>query len=172
VFRSALFALVGVVFFAHWELADPSFEATASQSEWKFVVFFSAAILGLAISLPVFARLAGGRIALTVSFIAAGGAALASVWNVVEDGLDRQWAFFVTASGTGLLLVGLAGLAAAISFGRRGYFRLLALIPVGTIGAVLLYVHAGGPLMLVTWSIAALLALVVPHNRRFVPETF
>jgi len=50
--------------------------------------------------------------------IAAGGAALASVWNVVEDGLDRQWAFFVTASGTGLLLVGLAGLAAAISFGR------------------------------------------------------
>jgi hypothetical protein len=160
------------VFFAHWEFADPSFEETASQSEWKFVVFFSAAILGLALSIPVFARLAGGRIARRLSFIAAGGAALASVSNVVEDGLGREWAFFVTAFGAGLLLIGLTGLAAALYFGRRGYFRLLALIPMGTIGAVLLYVVAGGPLMLVTWSVAALLAVVVPRDRRFVPETF
>jgi hypothetical protein len=107
-----------------------------------------------------------------LSFIAAGGAALASVSNVVEDGLGREWAFFVTAFGAGLLLIGLTGLAAALYFGRRGYFRLLALIPMGTIGAVLLYVVAGGPLMLVTWSVAALLAVVVPRDRRFVPETF
>jgi hypothetical protein len=33
--RSALFAFVGLAFFVYWVVADPSFEESASQSEWS-----------------------------------------------------------------------------------------------------------------------------------------
>jgi hypothetical protein len=129
------------------------------------VVFFSAALLTVCFAVPAFAHLAGGKVARPTSIIAAAGAALASVSNIAEDGLDREWAFFTTIAGTVVLLAGLAGLAVAIVFGVRGRMRLLALIPLGTITAVVLYVIAGGPLMLITWFAAAGAALVLPRQR-------
>jgi hypothetical protein len=113
--------------------------------------------------------LAGGKVAFRTSLIAAAGAALASVSNIVEDGFDREWAFFSTVVGTAILLVGLVGLTATIVFGVRGRLRLLALIPLGTILAVALYVFAGGPLMLVTWFAAATFALVLPKRAPTTP---
>jgi len=47
-------------FFVCWVVADPSFEETASQSEWSYVPAFSGLILLLAIAVPTLAQLAGG----------------------------------------------------------------------------------------------------------------
>lgn len=45
--------------------------------------------------------------------------------------------------------------------GRRGH-RLLALIPLGTVFGILLYVTVGGVLLLGTWLTAAAVALALP----------
>lgn len=55
--RAALFALVGLVFFLHWTLADLSYEVSASQDDWSYVLGFSAAILLLGFAIPAFAQL-------------------------------------------------------------------------------------------------------------------
>jgi hypothetical protein len=68
--RAALFTLVGVGFFAHWVITDPSFEGSPTQDEWPYVLWFSGVILSLAIALPVFAGLAGSRPVFRASLIA------------------------------------------------------------------------------------------------------
>jgi len=157
--RSALFALVGVAFFAHWVVFDPSYEETASQSEWSHVLEFSGVILLLAIAIPTLAQLVGGRLAFRVSLVAAAGATLSSVANIFEDGLQLSWVFFVFILGTAVLQLGLLALTGVIAFSGRGGYRLLALVPAGTIAAIILFVVAGGPIMLATWLTAAMLAL-------------
>jgi hypothetical protein len=59
--RAALFALVGVLSFAYWMAADPSYEVSDSHSGWMWVLPFSAAILLPTLMLPVFAQFVGGR---------------------------------------------------------------------------------------------------------------
>ncbi len=49
-----------------------------------------------------------------------------------------------------------------IAFVGRGGHRLLALIPAGTLAAIIFYVIAGGILMVATWLAAAALALALP----------
>ncbi len=53
---------------------------------------------------------------------------------------------------------------------RGGGQRILALIPAGTIAAIVLYVVAGGMIMLITWYAAAAAALVLPMRTRGVSE--
>ena len=159
VLRSALFAFVGVAFFAHWVVFDPSYEETASQSEWSHVLEFSGLILLLAIAIPMVAQLVGGRLALWVSVVAAAGAGLSSIANVFEDGLHMSGVFFVFILGAAIMQLGLLALAGVIAFGGRGGYRLLALVPAGTIAGIILFVLAGGPIMLATWLTAAMLAL-------------
>ncbi|MEJ7793314.1 MAG: hypothetical protein WKF65_15185 [Gaiellaceae bacterium] len=89
-----LFTLTGVLFFGHWLLADPSFEVTEAITDTKYVLLFSAALLILAFALAVFGRMVGGRWVLRLSLLAGAGAALGSIANVVEDGLDMGWAFW------------------------------------------------------------------------------
>lgn len=160
--RAALFALVGVAFFGHWLLADPSFEVSDSQSEWKYVLGFSAAILALAFALPVFGRLAGGRWVFRLSLLAGAGAALGSLANILEDGLQMGWAFFGFILGTAIIELSLLALTVVMTLTGRGGYRLLALIPAATAAAIVLYVIAGGILMLATWLAAAALALALP----------
>lgn len=69
--RSALFAFVGLAFSTYWVVADPSFEDSASQSEWSYVLAFSGLILLLAFAVPTLAQLVGGRLAFRVSLVAA-----------------------------------------------------------------------------------------------------
>jgi hypothetical protein len=83
--RAALFAFVGLAFFVYWVVADPSFEESASQSEWSYVLAFSGVILLLAFAVPTLAQLVGGRLAFRVSLVAAAGATLSSVANIFED---------------------------------------------------------------------------------------
>lgn len=162
--RAALFALVGMAFFGHWVLADPGYDVSETQDDWGYVLGFSAAILSLAFALPLFAQLAGGPSVFRVARVAAVGAALSSLANIVEDGLHMDWAFFAFILGSAILVLGLAALTVAIAFGARGDRRLLALVPAGTLAAIVLYVVAGGVVMLVTWLGAAALALATARR--------
>ena len=69
------------------------------------------------------------------------------------------WAFFVFVLGTGALGLGLVALTAAIATAAHGTGRLTALVPAGTLAAILFYVHAGGPVMFATWLAAAAFAV-------------
>jgi hypothetical protein len=164
--RPALFAFVGVAFFAHWVVTDPSFEETATQSEWRYVLAFSGVILLLGLAIPLLAEVVGGRLVFRVSLVAAAGAALSSVANIFEDGMHMEWVFFVFVLGTATMLLALLALTVAIMLTGRGSLRLLAPVPLATAGGILLYVVAGGPLMLATWLTAAALALFLPARTK------
>jgi len=160
--QAALFAFVGAAFLAHWVVADPSYEGSASQSEWAYVLFFSGVILLLALAVPLLARPVDGRLATRVSLVVAAGASLGSIANIFEDGLQVGWVFFVFVLGSAIMLLGLLALTIVIVLTGRGSQRLLAFVPAGTLAAIVLYVPAGGPLMLASWVIAATLALALP----------
>ncbi len=159
--RAALFALTGFAFLAYWVVANPSFEATASQGEWPHVLGFSGALLTLAVALPVFGRMVGGRWVTRLSLVAGSGVALSSVANVFEDGLRIEWVFFVFILGEMINLVALVILSLLIAWTGRGLYRLLALVPAGTIAGVILFVVGGGVIMFVTWLAAAAIALAM-----------
>ncbi len=155
--RAALFAVTGTAFFAFWLIAKPSSEASPSQGEWPNVLAFSAIILTLAFAVPQFAQLAGGRTPFRASLVVAAGSVLSSIANVLEDGFKLEWAFFAFVLGTLIVHIGLLALAVALVM--RENRRHFALVPFGTSAAILFYVAAGGPIMLVTWLVAAALAL-------------
>ena len=159
---AAFFAFVGVVFLAHWVVTDPGYEVSATQDKWSEVLFFSAILLLLGIAWPIFGRLVGGRSVRRLSLLAGAAATLSSLANIVEDGLHHHWAFFVYVLGTGIGIVALPALTATIAFTERGRRRLLALVPAGVMAGILLYVAAGGVIMLVAWLGAAVLTLALP----------
>jgi hypothetical protein len=162
VLRAAYFALVGVLFLLHWLLSDPSFEETETMTEWPYVLGFSAALVALALALPIFGRLVGGRRVFRVALVPAAGAALSSVANIVEDGLGMSWAFWGFVLGTAMVVFGLVALTIVILRAGRGRDRLPAFIPAATMAGILLYVVAGGLLMPVAWLAAAAVALARP----------
>ena len=168
--RAAFFAGVGIAFFTHWAVTDPGFEESASQSEWRHVLAFSAVLSTLAVAFPLYGRMVRDRWAFRLSLIAAAGAAIGSAANIVEDGLQMDWAFFVFILGTGVMLLVLVALALVVGGTGPGRYRLLAVIPAATAAAIILYVWAGGPIMLVTWLAAAGIALVLPAQRSVEPK--
>ena len=169
--RSLLFALTGVAFFVYWAVARPSFEMTASMKEWPTVLWFSATLLSLAVALPVFGRMAGGPQVTRSATIAGAGVGLSSVGNIFEDGFQIDGFFFAVILGVLILDVALAALTIVIARTFRGRYRLLAVIPAGTVAGVLLFVVAGGPVMLVTWLAAAAVAVMMSRRRTQIPAT-
>ena len=159
--RSLLFALTGVAFFVFWVVVRPSFEMTASMTEWPQVLWFSATLLSLAVALPVFGRMVGGPRVVRLASIAGAGVGLSSVANIFEDGFRIDGFFFVFILGTLILDVALLALTIVIARTCRGRYRLLAVIPAGTVTGILLFVVAGGPVMLVTWLGAAAVAVLM-----------
>ncbi|MEO7396336.1 MAG: hypothetical protein ABIW50_06940 [Candidatus Limnocylindria bacterium] len=157
--RSFLFALTGVLFFVYWAVARPSFEMTASMTEWPNVLWFSATLISLAVALPVFGRMVGGRSVIRLASIAGAGVGLSSVANIFEDGFRIEAFFFAFILGTLILDVALLALTIVIARTFPDRSRLLALIPAGTLAGILLFVVAGGPIMLVTWAVAAAVAV-------------
>lgn len=153
--RPALFALTGVALFAYWALGKPTFEAAASQSEWPTVIWFSATLALLAVALTVFGRMVGGPRVVRLALIAGVAMGLSSVANIFEDGLHLDWVFAVFIMGEVVSLVSLLALTVVIGATRRGSGRLLALVPAGTALGLLLFVSAGGIIMLATWLGAA-----------------
>ncbi len=153
--RPALFALTGVALFAYWALGKPTFDAAASQSEWPTVIWFSATLALLAVALPVFGRMVGGRWVVRLALVAGAATGLSSVANVLEDGILLDWFFAVFIAGEAVSLVSLLALTVVIAATRRGSGRLLALVPAGTALGLLMFVYAGGIIMLATWLGAA-----------------
>jgi hypothetical protein len=163
--RAALFAMTGVAFFVYWYVADPSFVVSARQSEWSFVLFFSGVLLTLGVALPVFGRMIGGRWVTRLSLAAGSGVALSSIANIFEDGLKIEWVFFLFILGEMILLVALLLMGSVIAATSHGRYRLLALVPFVSVAGILLFVIAGGPLMLITWVGAAGAALALSSHK-------
>jgi hypothetical protein len=168
--RSLLFAVTGILLFLFWAVARPSFEATASMTEWPNVLWFSATLLSLAVALPVFGRMVGGRSVVRLASIAGAGIGLSSISNIFEDGFGIDAFFFAFSLGTVILEVALLALTVVIARAFRGRDRLLAIIPAGTVAGILLFVVAGGPLMLITWLGAATVAVRM-SGRTLIPTT-
>jgi hypothetical protein len=167
--RALLFALTGVAFFVFWAVTHPSFEMTAAMTEWPNVLWFSATLFVLAIALPVFGRMVGGRLIVRLSSIAGVGIGLSSVANIFEDGFGIDAAFFGFITGTMVLNVSLIILVVVIARTMPGRSRLWALIPLGTVTGILLFVVAGGPVMLVTWLGAAVATVTVARRQVPIP---
>jgi hypothetical protein len=166
--RSLLFALTGILFLVSW-VAGPSFEMTASMAKWRVVLVFSAALLSLAVALPVVGRMVGGPPVVRWATIAGSAASLCSVANVFEDGVEIEWFFFVFVLGLLILDVALLALTIVIARTAPDRYRLLAVIPAGTLAGILLFPVAGGPIVLITWLAAAAAALKMPSGRTPVP---
>jgi hypothetical protein len=169
--RAVLFALTGVAFFVFWAVTHPSFEMTASMTEWPQVLWFSATLLSLAVALPVFGRMLGGRSVVRLASIAGAGVGLSSIANIFEDGFGIDAAFFGFVAGTLTLNVSLIVLAIVIARTLPGRYALLALVPIGTLIGIVLFVVVGGPVMLVTWLGAAGAAVTVARRRAPIPAT-
>ena len=167
--RSLLFALTGILWLVSW-VADRSFEMEPSMAKWLVVLVFSAALLSLAVALPVVGRMVGGPPVVRSATIAGAAASLCSVANIFEDGFQIEWFFFVFVLGLLILDVALLALTIAVARTAPDRYRLLAIIPAGTLAGILLFPLVGGPAMLITWIAAAAAAVQMPSGRTPVPK--
>lgn len=156
--RACLFAVTGIAGFGYWTVGRPSLEM---MREWPHVVWFSATLLSLAVAIPTFGRMAGGRLSGQLATVAGAGAGLSSIANVVEDGFGIDGAFFVFTFGSLVMAIALVALSVVLARNASGWFLLFALVPAGTVIALALFVTLGGPVLLVTWLAAAAAATVV-----------
>ena len=151
--RAALFIFVGVgflVLFLH-RLTDPDFQDPVSFSDWFATLGFSVALFALAAALLVFGRLFGEPLIRRMSFVPSVGAALGGASNILEDGLQVDWAFWLFVLSAGLSALGLAALTAVIALTGRERGRLLAAVPAATLVGQLTFPVGGGLLMAGAW---------------------
>lgn len=167
--RALLFALTGVAFFVFWVGTHPSFEMTPSMTQWPQVLWFSATLFVLAIALPVFGRMVGGRSIVRLSSIAGAGIGLSGVANIFEDGFGIDAAFIGFVAGTMILNVALIILVVVMARTMPRRCGVWALIPLGTVTGIVLFVVAGGPVMLVTWLGAAVAAVTIARHQGPIP---
>lgn len=156
--RSVVFATAGGAFFVYWYIVRPTNQATAQQSEWPYVLWFSATILTLAFAAPLFGRMVGGRWTIRFSWLAGIGAAANSVVNIIEDGFGQDWAFMLFVAGSATTLLGLLGAAITIAFESEGKRRLLALVPLGSAAGIVLFTTVGSSLLAACWGAAAIVS--------------
>ena len=96
-----------------------------------YVLWFSATLLLLAISLPIFGRMVGGRWITRWAAVAGAAVGLSSVANIIEDGLGFDGFFFAFILGVMVTEVALLAVTIEIVRTTRGRSRLLAWIPQG-----------------------------------------
>lgn len=159
--QAVLFLSVGVASYAYWAVADLDGDEIFTDVGW--VLAFSGMLLLLAAALTVFGRSAGGgRRVRRLSALAGSAAAVASVANVVEDGLGQSWAVWVFVGSLAVFDLALLLTAVTVVRVHRGWRRVLAVVPAGTLAALFLFAPAGGYLMLVTWAVGAAAVLARP----------
>ena len=156
--RAALFTVVGAAFLLVW------LRSSEPMSEWPTVLSFSAALCALAFALPTYARLIGGRTVFRVSLVPAAGAALGGVSNILEDGLQLEWAFWLFVLSLAIIDAGLLVFTVVVAFSGRGGRRLLAAVPAAQLAGVLLFPVGGIVLVLAAWLAAAALAVGRPSR--------
>jgi hypothetical protein len=152
--RAAFYILVGALFATYWWIVDPGTTASDTQTEWKYVLWFSGVVFSIAVAVPSLAALISNT-ALRASIVPASGATVSSFGNILEDGVGLEWAFFVFVLGTLVMLVGLLAVAAVMASTGRGPARLAAVVPVGTAAGIVLFPSVGGLILLVSWVLAA-----------------
>jgi hypothetical protein len=157
--RAVAFSLTGIAFFMYWIVVRPTTSASATQSQWPYVLWFSATILTLTLAIPMYGRMIGGRWVTRLAAAAGAAALMNSAVNIIEDGFGQDWAFLLFALGSAAMLLSLIALSAVLALGGRGARRMLALIPFGTAAGIVLFVNAGGVILLVTWLGAAGIAM-------------
>jgi hypothetical protein len=126
---AALFAITGVLWCARSLAAftDPAFTDPETAWDWFAVVSFSAALAALAFALPLFARLVRSRIPMGIALVAAAGAGIGAVGNLLEDGLQLDWAGdWLYLPSVVLMTLGLAALTVAVAVCGHRTTRLLA----------------------------------------------
>jgi hypothetical protein len=151
--------LVGIHGVIYWIVAHPTAQATAAQGTWPRVLWFSALLLTLGIAVLVFGWMVGGTAVKRWATVAFAAMSLAALVNIVEDGFRVEEAFILFALSTLTFDIALIALTIVISRRARDRYRLLAVMPAGTLAAILFFVTAGGPILLITWLIAAVAAL-------------
>jgi hypothetical protein len=162
VLRASLFAITGVLWCVRSlaSFTDPAFTDPENAWDWFAVVSWSAALAALALSLLSFAQLVGGRIPMGFAVVVAAGAGIGAVGNLIEDGLQVEWAGdWLYLPGVLLLGPGLVGLTLAVLVHGRGANRLLAGVPAATLIGSFLLERGGGVLVLAAWLVAAAVAL-------------
>jgi hypothetical protein len=164
--RSAYFAFFGVFFLIWWIVTDPGGHSAESEQEWVHVLWFSATLLLLGVAIALYARMiGGGRTALWAMMLGAAAAGLASVANLVEDGLEVDVFVIPFTVGAAGISIALIVATVAIVKGEVGARKLLALVPLGTVAAARGEPVLGGPAMLATWlGAAAIVPLLRPSN--------
>lgn len=148
-----LFAGLGLAFlvlFLHG-LTGPDFQHPVTVSDWFATLGFSAVLFGLAAALLMFGRMFGDSRIRRVSFVPGIGAALGGASNILEDGLQLEWAFWAFVLSAGLTVLGLAALTIAIVVLARGGDRLLAAVPAATLVGQLVFPVGGGLLVAAAW---------------------
>lgn len=150
--------VTGIAMFVYWVVVRPTAEASATQTQWPYVLWFSATILTLAFAVPAFGRMIGGKWVVRLALVAGATAAWNSAVNIVEDGFGQDWGFVLFVIGTAGILLSNMALAVVLAVRGRARRRPLSLIPLGTAAGILAFVSVGGPLMLVTWLTAAVIA--------------
>ena len=147
---------MGVLFFLRWlQVGEVDYQDPTTFNDWVAVVGFSLALGCLALALPTFAGLAGTHTAYRVSLFPAAGCALASIANLLEDGLQWSPAFWGFVIGVLVTTIGLLALTIAMAWTCLGANRLLCLVPALTLAGVLLFEAFGGILLLLAWLAAA-----------------
>lgn len=94
----------GIGLFVYWVVVRPTAEASATQFQWPYVLWFSGTILTLAFAVPAFGRMIGGKWVVRLALVAGATAAWNSAVNIVEDGFGQDWAFVLFAIGTAGIL--------------------------------------------------------------------
>jgi len=159
--RAALFTFVGVVLCARslQSFAGPDFEDPVSASDWFAVLSVSAGLFALAFAIALFAQLIGSRAVYRISRVAAVGAGLSALSNLLEDALQLGFAFWFFIVGTALTMAGLIAFTVVVAVVGRGPRRLLAAVPAATMVGLLLLESGGGVLILAGWLAAAAIVL-------------
>ena len=151
--------MTGIAFFVYWIVGRPTHSASATQTQWPYVLWFSATILTLTLAIPLYGRMIGGKMVIRFASAAGAAALMNGAVNIIEDGFGQDSAFLLFALGSAAMLPTLIALAAVLAVRGRGAHRMFALIPFGTVAGIVLYVNAGGVILLVTWSAAAAIAV-------------
>lgn len=141
---------------------DPEYQDPVSGSDWFAVLSFSAALLALALALPMFAQLVGSRAVFRASLVSAAGAATAGVANLLEDALQMGFAFWLFIIGTLLASLGLIVLGLVVAIACQGRRRLFAAVPVLTLIGFMLFESGGGVVIAAVWLAVAAISLRSP----------
>jgi hypothetical protein len=158
---------VGVGAWLHWSITDPSFEQSATQTQWPYLLAFSGLIILLAVGAAALARaISGAAVVRTISTLLLTAALVGAATNVVEDGFGVEQAFLVFVLSSAVQLLTLVALAVALAVNVVGPRRVLAVAPIASAAGIVLYVNAGGPILFATWcSAAVLLILTAPRGQ-------